>query len=211
MSHEDFVPATSSDEDDLDNRPSTPSPTPSARRLSSRHWFSSPPTSEELSIMNIPPLPLANVDKHDVQRAMEVFSEQEKYVNTVYAHARRVRVRCHELSKKIRDLKMTETFRLQQIRCLKEKYNNLLSTSNKLHLSTTSGYWDAPTTTIEGTSSDSDDLICIICLRNRRNTIFTECSHLSLCEDCCFTLLAGDHPRCPVCRRVGPTKRIYYS
>ncbi|KAK9754670.1 hypothetical protein QE152_g1118 [Popillia japonica] len=110
------VPATSSDEDDLDNRPSTPSPTPSARRLSSRHWFSSPPTSEELSIMNIPPLPLANVDKHDVQRAMEVFSEQEKYVNTVYAHARRVRVRCHELSKKIRDLKMTETFRLQQIR-----------------------------------------------------------------------------------------------
>jgi hypothetical protein len=41
---------------------------------------------------------------------------------------------------------------------------------------------------------------CSICLSARADRLTVPCSHCAMCRVCCDTLLAGDRPRCPVCR-----------
>ncbi len=46
---------------------------------------------------------------------------------------------------------------------------------------------------------------CIVCLEKERDTVYTECMHLSSCYDCCSEI--GD--RCSLCRKESGYKRVY--
>ncbi len=46
---------------------------------------------------------------------------------------------------------------------------------------------------------------CNVCLEKERDTIYTECMHLSTCYDCCSEF--GD--RCSLCREESEYKRVY--
>ena len=46
--------------------------------------------------------------------------------------------------------------------------------------------------------------LCVICLEREHNAVFRDCGHLAACSDCAASLT-----KCPICRRAGPTIRVY--
>jgi len=56
------------------------------------------------------------------------------------------------------------------------------------------------TTTLTNTG-----MLCVVCMVNYQNVLFTNCKHLCLCEDCSNK----SKGRCPICRQPGTTMKIF--
>ena len=46
-----------------------------------------------------------------------------------------------------------------------------------------------------------DDLICKICMKNKRNILFLPCTHTVCCIQCTKDIKDNDHNLCPICRK----------
>ena len=47
---------------------------------------------------------------------------------------------------------------------------------------------------------DSDDILCVVCLTNKKDVLSLPCRHVSLCDECAKTMMASANKNCPVCR-----------
>jgi hypothetical protein len=55
----------------------------------------------------------------------------------------------------------------------------------------------------------SEELLCTICLAEKKNILFQPCNHLSCCEICAIDLTTK-HGNCPICRiKITNSIKIY--
>ncbi len=62
------------------------------------------------------------------------------------------------------------------------------------------------TSSLQNTTAQTSTNECKICLSGEVTHMYTLCNHVCVCESCSKRIA-----KCPICRTVGPTKRVYLS
>jgi len=69
-----------------------------------------------------------------------------------------------------------------------------------------------PATSLETESrrSSQEDMECVVCMEELRDTVLVPCGHIALCSGCARTIAASRRPLCPICNRnVDDLCRVY--
>jgi len=55
------------------------------------------------------------------------------------------------------------------------------------------------------------DILCLICLQNKRTHVIIECFHVVACAECAKLIHENSH-ECPLCRKpiTNPLKKLYF-
>jgi len=57
----------------------------------------------------------------------------------------------------------------------------------------------------------SDEILCVLCLNERRSYLFNPCNHLCTCEKCAIDLM-NKNSECPICRNpIQSFTKVYMS
>lgn len=64
----------------------------------------------------------------------------------------------------------------------------------------------------EAPQGTPNDLICKICVKNKRNILFLPCTHTVCCIKCTTEIKKNNHNLCPICREsIGEAVHYYRS
>jgi len=70
----------------------------------------------------------------------------------------------------------------------------------------------APAASLESESvgSSREEIECVVCMEELRDTVLVPCGHIALCSGCARTIAASRRPVCPICNRnVDDVCRVY--
>ncbi len=64
---------------------------------------------------------------------------------------------------------------------------------------------------VQSGSENIDKMLCVLCLAEERNYVFSPCMHLCCCEKCC-NVIVQKQSDCPICRnKIKSSFKIYYA
>jgi len=63
---------------------------------------------------------------------------------------------------------------------------------------------------VQPSSGPQEDIECIVCMDELRNTVLVPCGHIALCNTCAMNIMTSRRPLCPICNStVDDLCRVY--